>query len=362
MPSSLVPERPASPVIKVQGIAHLRWSRPDLARAEACYRDFGLQVSARAGRAVYLRGVLGAHHCWIVEEGPRPELLAIGLTAGSRQDLERLAATPGASPVAPTGEPGGGERVCLRDPSGLRVEVLFGQARLEELPHREAVVYNAPTQVVRVNRRQPEPSGPPEVYRLGHVVLSRQEYARNARWYCQTLGLIPSDLLVAPDGAAALAFLRCDLGDRPSDHHTVVIAFGPEDGVDHCALEVLDPEAVAAGGEWLQRRGYHHVWGIGRHVLGSQIFNYTHDLDGLKIEHYADGDVFDASHPTGQHPLGKAGLYQWGPALPRDFVDASMSPRRLAAIASALRRGGEFTLRRLLDIKKAMAAPARPGR
>jgi hypothetical protein len=82
----------------------------------------------------------------------------------------------------------------------------------------------------------------------------------------------------------------------------------------------------------------------------------------VKIEHYADGDVFDAAHPTGRHALGTSGLYQWGPPLPPEFVDTTMTPRRLAAIARGLCRRGEFSLRSLLSIKKAMSAPARPAR
>ena len=34
--------------------------------------------------------------------------------------------------------------------------------------------------------------------RLGHVVLGRQEFGRNARWYMDTLGLIASDVEVLP--------------------------------------------------------------------------------------------------------------------------------------------------------------------
>ncbi|WP_431236268.1 hypothetical protein ACQ856_29925 (plasmid) [Mycolicibacterium psychrotolerans] len=37
---------------------------------------------------------------------------------------------------------------------------------------------------------------------------------------------------------------------------------------------------------------------MGRHVQGSQVFDYWADPDGLLVEHYADGDVFDASVPT----------------------------------------------------------------
>ena len=46
------------------------------------------------------------------------------------------------------------------------------------------------------------------------------------------------------------------------------------------------------------------------------------------MEHYADGDVFDAEAPTRYHDGGVAGLYAWGPDLPKHIFDTGMSPRR----------------------------------
>jgi len=42
--------------------------------------------------------------------------------------------------------------------------------------------------------------------------------------------------------------------------------------------------------EGLARKGWKGVWGVGRRILGSQIFDYWADSSGFKIEHYADGD------------------------------------------------------------------------
>ena len=79
-------------------------------------------------------------------------------------------------------------------------------------------------------------------------------------------------------------------------------------------------------------RKYRHAWGVGRHLLGSQIFDYWRDPWGQKHEHYADGDLFDVRQPPGYHILDRAGLYQWGPDLPDDFIDARLTPRRLVSI------------------------------
>jgi hypothetical protein len=81
----------------------------------------------------------------------------------------------------------------------------------------------------------------------------------------------------------------------------------------HSAYQLTDLDEVAASGEYLRERGYRHAWGIGRHIQGSQIFDYWRDADRLMFEHYADGDVFDCSVEPGWAPLSASGLAQWGP-------------------------------------------------
>ena len=71
------------------------------------------------------------------------------------------------------------------------------------------------------------------------------------------------------------------------------MALGPVNRYVHSAYQVCDLDALAAGGEYLREQGYFRSWGIGRHVQGSQIFDYWRDPDGFLVEHFADGDMFD---------------------------------------------------------------------
>ena len=123
--------------------------------------------------------------------------------------------------------------------------------------------------------------------------------------------------------------MRLDRGNEPTDHHTLFIATGLESKVDHVAFEVVDLDAVEMGQQVLLANRYRHAWGVGRHLLGSQIFDYWRDPWGQKHEHYADGDLFDSAQEPGYHLLDRKGLYQWGPDLPDDFIDAKLTPRRL---------------------------------
>jgi hypothetical protein len=104
---------------------------------------------------------------------------------------------------------------------------------------------------------------------------------------------------------------------------------------------------MAAGGEYLAQRGYRRSWGIGRHIQGSQIFDYWRDPDGFLVEHFSDGDMFDATLRPGWAPLTSTGLYQWGPPITKDFLGIAPgreSLRELRSTLHALRDDNEFDL------------------
>jgi hypothetical protein len=360
MDYAFVLTKPHDPVIKIRDIAYIRFRKPDLGSMEGYLRDFGLYLSARTAGAIYMRGTGPTHHVCIAEKGHRSEYLGLGFLAADRSDLDRIATVPGASEVHESSEPGGGKRVVLRDPAGFRVDVVWGMKELPELPIRPPLPFNTLKHKVRVNRPQQALIGSAEVYRLGHVVLQALEFCKTAGWYMKNFGLIPSDVLVLENREPAVVFLRSDRGKALADHHTLVVSAGIHNALEHCAFEVQDLDAVANGAQWLQSKGWRQVWGIGRHLLGSQIFDYQCDPFGTTMEHFADGDVLDEDYPTGVHRLDKQGLYQWGPDLPRSFIDQSMNPAKAVGLLKLLTGRGETSLARLLSLKKAMDAPARP--
>lgn len=86
-------------------------------------------------------------------------------------------------------------------------------------------------------------------------------------------GLIASDFLYL-DGlrhrGPTMAFLRCDRGSQPADHHTLAMHLGPRHGYVHSAYQVADLDALAAGGQYLGEHGYRRAWGIGRHIQAAR--------------------------------------------------------------------------------------------
>ena len=142
-----------------------------------------------------------------------------------------------------------------------------------------------------------------------------------ADWYLRVLGLIPTDVQYLADGSPSLAFCRLDLRRPPADHHTLVFVAGIEDRTSTAPTRSSTSTPLGQGQQVLRAAGHRHMWGIGRHLLGSQLFDYWFDPDGFEHEHYTDGDVFTADFETAYSPLEFGGIWAWGADAP-----ASMKP------------------------------------
>jgi catechol 2,3-dioxygenase-like lactoylglutathione lyase family enzyme len=351
------PGRVRNPVIKVADLAWLEFEKPDLDRAERFARDFGLAIAAHTTDALYLRGTLPGSHCLVIRRGPASRFVGPAFRAADATDLHRLAsATDG--DVRELGEHGGGRVLDLRDPSGLPVRIVHGVEELGALPEQTPLTWNTGGQLSRINLTQRPPREPARVQRLGHVVLQTTVFGRALDWYLEHLGLIVSDYLFLDgqrDRGPTMAFIRCDRGSEPADHHTLAIHLGPDTGYVHSAYQVTDLDAIAAGGEYLAERGYHRVWGIGRHIQGSQVFDYWHDPDRLMMEHFADGDRFDCTLEPGWAEMSASGLAQWGPPVTAEFLGTGPSPAMARTALRALRDdNNEIDVRRLVALMKAM--------
>jgi catechol 2,3-dioxygenase-like lactoylglutathione lyase family enzyme len=349
------PGRSRNPVVKAVGLAWLEFEKPDLDQAERFLRDFGFVVADRTPDTLLLRGHWAAAPCLVVRRGPASRFTGPAFQAESREDLGRLAKAAGGTVTAHRG----GHEIRLTDPSGFAVRVVHGIPELPALPERQPLPLNSGPRPLRANATQRPARRPAEVQRLGHVALATTRFRAALDWYLDTLGLIVSDFCYL-DGqrerGPVMAFIRCDQGSVPTDHHTLAMALHPYTGLLHSAYQLTDLDEVAASGEYLRERGYRHSWGIGRHIQGSQIFDYWRDPDRLMFEHYADGDVFDASLEPGWAPLTVSGLAQWGPRASRDFTGTSYPATVLAAIRALRETGNEIDLAAVRGLVKAMGS------
>ncbi|WP_099225250.1 VOC family protein [Mycobacterium persicum] len=351
------PGRSRNPVIKVHDIAWLEFEKPDLNRAGAFAAAFGFAVSARTPDELQLRGTDAGSPCILIRRGQRSRLVGAAFTAQDKDDLLRLSDATGRTPQR-LPQTLGGVSVDLTDPSGLTVRVVAGTHPLEPLPSPPPHTFNTGHEVQRVNATQRPPRRPATVQRLGHLVLQTTTYLQTLNWYLDTLGMIVSDFLYYPDQrnrGPAMSFIRCDRGMTPTDHHTLALTLGPANRYVHSAYQVCDLDSLAAGGQYLADCGYRRSWGIGRHIQGSQLFDYWRDPEGLLVEHFTDGDMFDCTLEPGWAPFTASGLAQWGPRATKDFLGADLKslPREALSMLRGLRADNEFDSRRLIGLIKA---------
>ncbi len=347
----------AEPIIKVFDLAWLEFEKPDLDRAEAFAHAFGFATALRTAHELQLRGTDPGSPCVLIRRGPRSRFVGPAFRAADSTDVLRLADAVGGA-VVPLPESLGGIAVDLVDPSALGVRVVSDTFELPALAAQAPLHFNFGHDRGRVNATQRPPRAPATVQRLGHVVLQTTKYLETLNWYLEHLGLIVSDFLYYPGQRARgpiMSFIRCDRGATPTDHHTLAMVLGPANRYVHSAYQVADLDSLVAGGEYLLDRGYRRSWGIGRHIQGSQIFDYWRDPDGFMVEHFSDGDLFDNTLEAGWAPMTASGLAQWGPPATKDFLGLSPgrdSLQELRAIALALRADNEFDLHRLRGLLK----------
>ncbi len=316
----------AEPIIRARDIAWIRLRSPDLDLAEQFLLDFGLVRAERTGDALYMRGTDPIHHIHITEKGPAT-VLGAAFWARSRDDLDKLAReAKGASAVEPIDEPGGGWRVRLTEHNGMGIEVVYGVEAAAPIPVTVNTLNTGPAKTARAGKLQRVDVRPSRVKRIGHVVIATPEIDAAADWMRRHLGIMRADDVHAEDDPDKLlaSFNRIDAGSDYVDHHVMMFALHQHVGLNHVSFEVQDIDDLAAGHDYLKARyEKQHVWGLGRHMLGSQIFDYWRDPWGRLHEHWTDSDVLNERYGYRRHPRSQGLRSQWGPQAPQEFRDAS---------------------------------------
>ena len=302
-------------IIKIEDVAFVRFGAPDLAAMRSFLEDFGLTTVEATDRRLVTRGASAAPVLHVTDLG-EPGFDGVAFRAASVADLERLAAADDAI-VEDLDLPGGGMVVRLSDPDGHQVEIVAAQTPAPSIDLPASQPWNLAAGHQRLRATKRVLAGPAHVVRLGHVVLNVSDFRASERWYKDRFGFITSDeVRVSPEFALG-AFLRCDRGEAPTDHHTLFLAQSPKGpGFNHAAFEVADLDDLMLGHQRLMDTGRHSEWGVGRHILGSQVFDYWRDPWGHTLEHWTDGDLFTAGDASGVATLQDLLGVQWGPPAP----------------------------------------------
>jgi catechol 2,3-dioxygenase-like lactoylglutathione lyase family enzyme len=300
-------------IIAIKDISHIRFTAPNLDQMRLFLEDFGLST-IDDGNRIFSHCNGRAPVCHITEQG-EPAFAALGLRASSMADLEKLSAVDGV-PITSFDAPGGGMMVKLIDPNGFVIEVVAEQELRSLSGCSASPSFNSGHYHPRVGRAPLVRPSPTEVIRLGHCVLEVADFRVSETWYKKRFGFLTSDEIEFMPGAAIGAFMRCDLGNFPADHHTLfLLQAQSEPKFNHAAFEVAGIDTLMTGHDHLAAKGYTPWWGVGRHILGNQIFDYWRDPWGHMLEHWTDGDLLTASDPPAQASVMDLLGVQWGPPM-----------------------------------------------
>lgn len=304
--------------MSLHGLTSITLGVPDVEAVASYYEDFGLhRVGDRPGRGLVFATAEGGEQL-ALRPAERRRLLEIGIGADDPDDLGRVEAGLRRLGVDFDRDALG---LRVRDPnSALEVSVQVSPQITEAAAKQEPT--NGPGRPDRPNGRAPAVEREDRVRprRLGHVVVGSLDQEASQRFFTEGLGFKVSDHV---PGLAS--FMRCS-----TDHHNLLVQQAPVNFLHHTAWEVDDVDEVGRGATaMLEGHPERHIWGLGRHHIGSNFFWYLKDPVGNFSEYYSDLDVIlDDQLWKPSVVEGARGLYNWGPPPPPSFIH----PEDLAAL------------------------------
>lgn len=275
--------------VKLVKVAHMRYQHPDIEKITRFLQDFGMHVVKRTKgddgvERIWMRGYGSDQYVYYAQSGSEKKFLGGTFEVESYADLEKAAQLHGASKEgiqALHDAPGGGHMLTVYDPAGFPLNLMHGQqpAPTGDLP--EKILTNFEVEKSRVKRFNRFTPGPAAVHKLGHYGYCVQDFHAQLDFYTHNFNFAPTDFLFAPTDPSkpeevsdVAVFMHVDRGEQPTDHHTLFMATNPTTHVHHASFEVHDFDTQQLGHQWLRSKEYTSVWGVGRHILGSQIFDY----------------------------------------------------------------------------------------
>jgi len=271
--------------VKIVKLAHMRYQHPDIPTITKFLKDFGMHIvkTSDDGKQLWFAGYGPDQYVYYAQAGDEKKFLGGTFEVESMAELEKAAKVPGAGQIEEMKDaPGGGYLLTLHDPEGFPINLMYGQepAPKRDLPQK--VIYNDETDKPRVRKFNRYTAGPAAVHKLGHYGLCVKDFDKQLEFYTRNFNFAPTDFLYVPlpnaDGKGTdgkktkdvAVFAHIDRGEDPVDHHTFFMSTNPTSHVHHCSFEVHDYDTQHLGHQWLGTQGYTSVWGIGRHILGSQ--------------------------------------------------------------------------------------------
>ncbi|KAF7189679.1 Metapyrocatechase 2 [Pseudocercospora fuligena] len=321
--------------VQLSRISHVYFEHPELEQFAKFAEDFGFAEAHRTNDRVYYRGYGKDPYVYVASQSKdgQARFMGAAFVAQNATEFTKASQLPGASPKRSLNDaPGGGEIITFARPDSTFFHIVFGQTERNPEPsvaasatHISQGPYNTPFTKPRKGKFQRYDPGPALVHKLGHFGYVSANFDEDVEWYTSNFNIVPTDILHSPEdpNIDVLTFMHLDLGTEYSDHHSMFLSRAPPaetpavTQLHHTSYEVSDFDEQLLGHQFLASKGWESVWGVGRHILGSQIFDYWKDCSGFKIEHYADGDIVNEKIEAKRDVAGPVSV--WAPEMPSDF-------------------------------------------
>ena len=308
---------------EIRDLLYVRFEIEDLDKQAQFLTDFGFEV-AREDNCLFARGYDSAPYIYVAEQAKGPaKFKGMGFEALTQPELERIAAIDNVA-IEEIDLPGGGLRARMIDPDGNDVDIVYGVSQASKLPPPSRPPFNQENQEgqeaqnrqnsPRLGQRVSFTKTSSSIKRLGHCVLNVTNFRASETWYKERIGFITSDeIYIGSEDKTLGAFMRLDRGEAYVDHHTLFLVGAGHSEFNRAAFEVCHWDYIMQSHDFLAQQGYEQRWGVGKHVLGSQVFDYWKDPAGFTLEHFTDGDLFNRSFGSHKQPVEKLLAVHWGP-------------------------------------------------
>jgi catechol 2,3-dioxygenase-like lactoylglutathione lyase family enzyme len=292
--------------VALHRLASITIGVPNVEETSRYYEEFGL---TRVGAC--FSTVVGGEQLRVVAS-PTRRLIELCIGADDPDDLDRV--TNRLTRIGVTSHRDSAGVSAVETYTGARA-VIKVLPRISEIPGKRGA-HNGPGRVERKNRRSPavltqEPVRPRV---LGHVVIGTPDAEASERFFVDGIGFEVSDRI-----RGVATFIRCS-----TDHHNLLLQASPVVFLHHTSWQVEDVDQIGRGAmRMLDGHPERHVWGLGRHFIGSNFFWYLRDPAGNFSEYYSDMDTITDSQlwkPGTWEPSLRA-LYSWGPDVPPSMLE-----------------------------------------
>lgn len=336
VPRGTIPDVHNNPSkIQLARLGHVYFEHANLKKFETFAADFGFIEEKRIGNTIYYRGYGKDPYVYVASQSKTrySNFLGAAFVAKDKENFEKATKLEGAIVKDLVHAPGGGRLVTLPRSNGTFMHVVYGQEEREIDPTEETPskiveshgTFNEPFKKGRLGVFQRFKPAPALVHKLGHLGYVCTNFDEELEFYTKNFNFVHSDILSHEKFGWVdfMTFMHLDLGEEYSDHHILFLSRAPpgttKTYLHHTSYEVSDFDTQLMGHRWLEEKKWKPVWGVGRHVLGSQIFDYWLDSSGFKVEHYADGDMVNTNYKNNRSVAGPLAI--WGPEVPADFVN-----------------------------------------